>query len=353
VTDRWDALGSWLAPRVGATGPVRVEEVASPRSIGYSAETVMFSAVFDTDAGSQRRRLVLRAETPDPAVYPAQAPGLDVEIEIQRRIMAAVAASAPAVPVAPIVGAEPHGSLIGTPFFVMDFVEGEVPEVDPPYPVSGFFASARASERSCMVADGLRVLAAVHAMDWRAAGLGWLVPAGVAPALARQLDLWDGYGHRELGDRYHPVFEAALKVLRRHLPAGSAPSLCWGDPRLGNMIWRDFRCVCVTDFEAAAIAPPELDLAWWLMFDRSCHEVVGAARLDGEPTREEQQELYEAAAGRAVGDMRLHQVFAATRYTAIVVRVMNRAVDRGQIPADHTIWLANPAATCLQQLLDS
>jgi hypothetical protein len=44
-------------------------------------------------------------------------------------------------------------------------------------------------------------------------------------------------------------------------------------------------------------------------------------------------------------------LFAAYRYCAIVVRVMNRAVERGQLPANHTIWLDNPATTVLRQLL--
>jgi hypothetical protein len=44
-------------------------------------------------------------------------------------------------------------------------------------------------------------------------------------------------------------------------------------------------------------------------------------------------------------------VFAATRYAAIVVRVMNRLVGRGHLPADNTIWLRNPAADCLAELL--
>jgi hypothetical protein len=34
-----------------------------------------------------------------------------------------------------------------------------------------------------------------------------------------------------------------------------------------------------------------------------------------------------------------------------VVRVMNRTVARGLMPADQTIWLENPASTCLEQML--
>ncbi len=347
--DRWDRLAAWLAPRVGATGPVRVVDV-SPPTTGYSAETVIFAVSYGTSGGPRHRRLVLRAETPDPAVYPAQVDGLDVEIEIQRRVMEGVG-GASSVPLAPILGGDPGPDAIGTPFFVMEFVEGDVPVVDPPYTREGFFVEATALERGRMVADGLQVLAAVHALDWRAAGLGWLAPG--PPTLAHQVELWQGFADRELGSRRHPLLERAFDTLHRHLPAGSDPSLCWGDPRPGNMIWRDFRCVCVTDWEAAAIAPPELDLGWWLMFDRTAHEGAGVERLDGEPSREEQRDLYASAAGRDVGDTRMHELFAATRYAAIVVRVMNRAVGRGHLPADHAVWLDNPATVALGQIIDS
>jgi hypothetical protein len=40
------------------------------------------------------------------------------------------------------------------------------------------------------------------------------------------------------------------------------------------------------------------------------------------------------------------------RYTAIVVRVMNRGVDRGMVPKEHGLWLANPASQCLADLLE-
>ncbi len=88
------------------------------------------------------------------------------------------------------------------------------------------------------------------------------------------------------------------------------------------------------------------------MFDRWSHESMGADRLPGEPTRDEQREIYARYAGRVVDDTRYWEIFAAARYAAIVVRVMNRMVARGDMPADNTIWLDNPATTCLMQLLD-
>ena len=88
------------------------------------------------------------------------------------------------------------------------------------------------------------------------------------------------------------------------------------------------------------------------MFDRCSHEVVGVDRLDGEPSREEQRARYAVHAQRELGDTYHWELFAAARYCAIVVRVMNRLVDRGDLPADQTIWIENPAVDCLVQLLE-
>jgi aminoglycoside phosphotransferase (APT) family kinase protein len=256
-------------------------------------------------------------------------------------------------PLAPLIGYEPDAAVLGAPFFVMEFVDGEVPREDSPhtYTREGFFVDAAPEERRRMLESGLHVLAEVHTVDWHDAGLEWLVPPGTTPGIAAQLDLWERFTRRELRDRVHPALDEGFAWLRANLPTNLAVGLSWGDSRPGNMIWRDFRCVCIMDFENIAIAPPEIDLGWWLMFDRCTHEGVGVDRLPGEPTREELRDFYAACAGREVGNTYYFEVFAAMRYAAIVVRIMNRWVDRGDLPADQMIWLQNPAADCLADLL--
>src|SRR5690606_36066832 len=179
----------------------------------------------------------------------------------------------------------------------------------------------------------------------------WLAHPAEPPTLERQIDLWESYMRRELGDRVHEAFDRGVAWLRKNLPKGLAPALSWGDSRPGNMLFEGDRVLCITDFENIAIAPREIDLGWWLLFDRTMHESIGRSRLEGEPTRQEQRELYAAAAGIPVPDTFYHEVLAGVRYAAIVVRVMNRLVGRGVLPADQVIWRENPAADALKQLL--
>jgi aminoglycoside phosphotransferase (APT) family kinase protein len=349
--DAWRApLARWLAERLPAEA-VEVREIAR-LSGGYSAETLRVEAEVVRGGRRGAERFVLRREMPEPSVYPQQAPGLDVEVEIQWRAMSALA-SASQVPLAPLVGLERDAGVLGAPFFVMGFVDGQVPAVHPPYASAGFFAEATPEERRGLIEDGLAVLARLHAVGWREAGLGWLVAPGSTPGALAQLALWERYAERELAGREHPLLARGFAWLHAHAPAPAPLALSWGDARPGNMIWRGFRCVCVTDFENVAIAPPELDLGWWLMFDRWSHEAFDVPRLPGEPTRDEQRAHYARCAGRPVPDTTWYEVFAAVRYCAIVVRVMNRSVARGELPTDQTIWLENPSTVCLAQLLDA
>ncbi len=352
VTDRLEALGEWLGPRLGSTGKVVTSGLEGPAATGYTAETAIFSASYETTQGPVERRFVLRTEVPEPATYPVQAPGIDIDIEIQYRVMSAVA-GASTVPVPAILGFEPAPSVIGAPFFVMDFIEGEVPAVMPPYTSSGFFADAEPVERSQMITSGLQTLADIHRIDWKSEGLGWLVPDGEKPTTSRQLALWEQSGRTALGSRHHAPMERAAEILHRHLPEGSDPALCWGDARPGNIIFNNARCASVMDWEGASIAPPESDLAWWLMFDRTMHEGSGVERLLGEPTREEQFAIYEEAAGRRIEHIGLHELYAAYRYCVVVVKLSNRFVDKGILPPDAEFWLDNPVVNTLNELMDS
>jgi len=346
-----EPLARWLAEHLSDVEDVRVGEFERPTG-GFSAVTLLIPIQVRRSGVESAEQVVLRMETPESAMYPAQAPGLDVEVDVQFRSMQAIQ-QASNVPIAPLLGYEADVSVLGAPFFVMGFVPGEIPRENPIYTQQGFFAEAAPEQRRRLVEDGLRVLADIHRIDARAASFDWLVDEKVAPGMAMQLDLWEHFARRELGDRVHPGIDRAFEWLRDRLPPDSSVGLCWGDARPGNMIWQDFRCACVTDFENISLGPPELDLGWWLMFDRWSHETYGVERLPGEPTREEQRDLYEAFAGRDVADTFYYELFAGVRYAAIVVRVMNRLVARGTLGGDQRLWLQNPAATCLDQLLES
>ena len=344
------ALGGWLVGRLPDASRVRIDEATSPDG-GYSGETTILQAVVTSDGSERAECFVLRREPPEAAVYPTQAPGIDIEVELQWRVMEAIR-NYTSLPVAPPVGYESDPAVIGAPFFVTGFVDGDVPREMPAYTAEGFYVECPPQVRRDMNLAAVRTIAAVNRIDWRAAGLGFLVPGGTEPGHRRQLGLWQDFATQELRGRAHPILEEAWRRLDAGAPDGGEPALCWGDCRLGNVFWDGATPTCLTDFEGATIAPAEFDLGWFLMFDRWIHEACGNPRLDGEPARGELVVAYEEALGYPVGDTWWHEAFAAARYCAIVVRVINRLEERGVMPPGTDTYLAGGVSDCLRLLLD-
>jgi aminoglycoside phosphotransferase (APT) family kinase protein len=348
--DLRDPLREWLADRHPKIEALEVGEIQQPRS-GFSAKTIFVPITYQQDGQRIEDKLVVRLENPEPAIYPQQVPGLDVEIEIQYRSMEALI-DAGKIPLAPVFGYERDPAVLGNAFFVMGFVEGDVMIEHPPYTREGFFVDASPSEREAIISNAVHSMADFHTIDWQKAGFQWLVAPGEEPTLARQIDLWQEMAQRELRGRVHPDLDRGFRYLHDYAPPALEPGLSWGDARPGNIIFRDNESACLTDFENIAIAPIEMDLGYWLLFDRTMHESVEIERLPGEPTRQEQRAIYAARSGRPLAETYYHEVLGAVRYSAVVVRVMNRLVDRGELPEDQPIWLHNPAATALGQLLE-
>ena len=345
------AFERWLAERKPELKELQLGTFEMPQS-GFSAKTVFVPMLYVENDKPQEAKVVLRMESPEPAIYPQQTPELNVEIDIQYRAMEALHRTG-TVPLAPLIGYEADPEILGTPFFAMEFIGGNVMIENPPYTQEGFFAEASPARRREILTQGLSMVARFHTIDWKEAGFDWLLEPGAQGTLLRQLRLWEDYANRELQGRIHPSLARAFHWLENNAPDDLPAGLSWGDSRPGNIIFGDAGPLCITDFENIAIAPVGIDLGWWLMFDQSQHEAVGIERLEGEPTREEQREIYAAAAGIPTPDTQWFEIFAGARYAGIVVRVMNRLVERGDLPADHNIWIENPATDTLNQLLDT
>ena len=71
----------WLAARWSHVSDLEVGVFEVPKS-GYSAKTVFVPLSYTRDGARVEDKVCLRIENPEPAIYPQQAPGLDVEIEI-------------------------------------------------------------------------------------------------------------------------------------------------------------------------------------------------------------------------------------------------------------------------------
>lgn len=346
------AFESWFADRYPERSDITVTDVDIPVSTGFSNETVFVDLSWTEDGASRTEKYVARIEPVSGALFPAQTDRCAVSVEVQHQAMEVVGAHCDA-PVPELLGYEADRNVIGQPFFVMGFTEGRIPADQPRYSEEGFLVDeATPEERRRMIETGLEAMGQIHSIDWREAGLDWLDTSGTgAPSTRVQLDLYRASTLRELDGRAHPVLDAAFDWLFENDPGDDRIGLSWGDSRLGNIIWQDYRPAAVVDWEACALSPTEADVGWWLMFDRMSFDEAGATRMEGFPTREEMIDIYEQASGREVRDPHYWEIFAIMRFCAIFIGLGDRMTDGGILPPEMNPAVGNMVTQSLADRL--
>ncbi|MCK8785342.1 phosphotransferase [Roseomonas sp. NAR14] len=247
------------------------------------------------------------------------------QVEREYQVMRALEGSAVPVPRARLLCEE--AEVIGTAFFVMDNVPGRV------FP-DRVMRDASPAERAALYADMARVLAALHAVDWRAAGLGKFGrPEGY---MARQVALWTRQWEAAKVEEM-PAMDRLAEWLPAHLPPDEPARIAHGDYRLGNVLVHptEPRVVAVLDWELATIGHPLADLGYACLTYHFPPGPAGVSGVLGEdltgtgiPTEAEFVAAYCAAAGRPVpAALDVFVVFSMFRLASIVAGVWRRALD--------------------------
>jgi len=345
-------LADWFRDSHTDRKNVEIRDLDIPVNTGFSNETVFFTIDSETEGVANSGRYVARVEPEDGGMFPIQTNACAVSVALQHRAMKTVQEYSD-VPI-PTISTLKDATYLGSPFFIMVFVDGKIPSDRPRYTEEGFVVDeATPDQRTQMVQSGLEAMAGIHAIDWKDAGLDWLDASGNGiPTQALQIDIYRKYVENELAGREHPVMSYALDWLADNDPRDERVGLTWGDARLGNIIWQDYTPAAVVDWEACALGPTEADLGWWLMFDRMSFDEYGIDRLAGYPSREEQVEHYEAISGREVRNAHYWEVFATMRFCAIFIRLGDRITNTGLLPSEMNPAVGNMVTQSLATLLD-
>lgn len=208
-------------------------------------------------------------------------------------------------------------TVLGSPFLIMDKVDGFTPGFELPEP----FASDPALRRGLAASyvDGLVSLAAV---DWRAGGLEGLgKPDGF---LERQVSRWlaqlDRYRVRDL-----PELDFLIDWLEKNRPEMSPPAILHGDYSPFNVMVAPeapARLAAIVDWDTGTIGDPLLDighlLARWT--DPGEESITGlqAGGSDHYPTRAELAARYAERSGRDLSALPYYETLALFKLAVIL-----------------------------------
>jgi aminoglycoside phosphotransferase (APT) family kinase protein len=338
-------LTRWLSTKTDdGTGP-EVFDVQAPASNGFSNETILCRT---RSRDGEERRLVVRVAPTKHLLF------MDAEFPTQYRVMKALADSGSSVPLPPLGHYETDPQYLGVPFFTMEHVEGLVPPDNIPYTIEGWVIEATPDEQERLWWSGIDALAAVHRTDWRAAGLDWLsMPDRGKPGIVQQMSYYRDYLDWSAKGLRVPVLESTWNWLVSNQPDEQGEVvLSWGDSRIGNIIWDDFKAAAVLDWEMASLGQPEMDLGWFLYFDSQFTDPLGVPRPAGFPSHEETIERYSQAMGRPMRNLFFYEIFSGFRFAVVMLRLSDLLLESMVLPAEADMRSNNIATQYLATLLD-
>ncbi len=168
--------------------------------------------------------------------------------------------------------------VIGTTFFVMDFVEGRIFwDLDLP--------GLERDERTAIYDNVNATLAKLHNYDYAELGLEDYGKPG--NYFARQISRWSGQ-YRASETKTVEAMDALIEWLPQNIPPDESVSIVHGDFRLDNMILHptEPRVIAVLDWELSTIGHPLADFTYHLMTWQMPEIGIGSVGLAGKPLQE-------------------------------------------------------------------
>ena len=301
--DRFDVakMHAWLRPFINQD---QLPEVKQFRS-GASNLTYLLSY--------PDRELVLRK--PPVGTKAASAHDMNREFLIQSRLQSVF----PLVP--KMIALCEDQSVMGSDFYVMEYVEGQIFRRDIPEGITS-------SDISVMADSLINGLVQLHAVDSSILaelnkGNGYV---------QRQVDGWSKRYRNALTDDV-PTAEKLMAWLSANQPNDVDSCIIHGDWRIDNVVFdlANARIAGVLDWELATVGDPLMDLgsalAYWV--DRDDEAAFASLRrqpshLPGMPTREEFLQRYLQLSGRQCVEFTFYEVFGLFRLAVIIQQIWAR-----------------------------
>lgn len=334
-------LQTWLAHRLGKTEAFSLGELNFPEASGESSVTLLFDATWSEAGNPCSERFALRMVPKQSEVFESH------DLKLQYDLM--TVAGQEGVPVPGLVGYEADPDLLGSDFYVMNFVDGLIPPDNPPMAFGSWVTELSEQDRASLWTNGLNTIARIHQIPLDKLPLDSLpAAADDEPPAAHEMRKYARLLELGIRDSADPVIREAWNYLQATVPNSGSRCLCWGDSRPGNMIFSELAPVAVVDWELANIGDPQSDIAWYFWIDH-CNSVgLGTDKMSGVPDYDEAYQQWHQLTGLPIDHMAWYELFVVWRFAVIMEKKM---IAMTKVDANFADF-PNHACPSLQALLD-
>ena len=327
-------LSQWLSTVMpgGAAPEITVESGVD--SNGMSSETIILTGRWDADGQRREEKWVARVAPTEQDVPVFTSYRMDHQFDVIRLV-----GEMTDVPVPLVRWLESTGAVLGSQFFLMDYVDGRVPPDVMPYTFGdNWFADAPVDQQRELQDSTVKVIANLHSIPEPEKTFGFLDDGSDPNALRRNLNWlksWYEFAVPDIGRSQ--LVERSLDWLESNWPedvAAADPVLVWGDSRIGNVLYDGFRPAAVLDWEMATLGPREMDVAWIIFAHMVFQELAGLAGMPGLPDvmrEEDVRATYTEHTGVELGDLQWFYVYSGVIWACVFMRTSARRVRFGEI----------------------
>jgi aminoglycoside phosphotransferase (APT) family kinase protein len=276
-----------------------------------------------TQGADGAKRYVLRKKPPGQLLASAH------QVDREYRVMNALEETG--VPVPRMRHLCDNASIIGTAFYVMDFLDGRIFR-------DATLPGLSRAERSAIYDELNSTLAKLHQVDYVARGLSDFGRAG--GYFERQVARWIKQ-YRGAESEHIPAMEQLILELPTMIPPDQSVSIAHGDYRLENTMFHptEPRLIAVLDWELCTIGHPLADIAYncflWHSEGQSWGSLLGVDfASSGIPTEKEYVDAYCRRTGRnGIDNWNFYVAFGVFRLASISQGVYRRVLN-GIAPSD-------------------
>ncbi|HJP52198.1 MAG TPA: phosphotransferase, partial [Pseudomonadales bacterium] len=283
----------------GFSGTLTVEEFAG----GQSNPTYLLSA--------EDQKYVLRRKPPGNLLKSAHA------VDREYKVLTALQDADVPTPKTYVLCED--DSVIGTMFYIMEYLDGRViwDSTEGPYsPV----------ERGAFWDSANSAIAKLHRIDFESVGLSDF--GKHTDYIARQFKRWGGqYEYTKTVD--NPYMDNLIDYLPKNIPEDNSCSIVHGDPQIANMMMHKSRAevIGILDWELSTLGSPLSDFAYLCRPYRDALRLADLKKL-GIPSEEEFVEAYCRRTGRdGIENWDYYLAFNMFRLAAILQGIAKRVLD--------------------------